>query len=194
VVVLAHVDTRLPFDISDERTVFFKDDMHGSVELRPRLTAAIESAESADEPDNPVYRVSQGIVMREAAKDDDTQTFVLKKLDYIESSINELRSRTKPSSEPVAPSFRYGLTVAGDLDEIKKAVRAITTAIPGVENARLQPAVLRNPNGGVSFEKGKRVIRFDTMTPVLEQDVNDCLSGLQLTTENFREFNRPRSA
>lgn len=191
VVVLAHVDTRLPFDISDERTVFYKDDMHGAVELKPRLVTAIESAESAEEPDNPVYRVSQGIVMREAAKEDDAQSFILKKLDYIESSINELRSRTKPSAEPLVPNFRYLITLTGDLDDFKKAARAVTTSLAGVENARLQPATDRT-DGGISIIKGKRVLRFESMTPVSEDEVTKVLSEVAVTAENFRELSLAR--
>lgn len=186
VVVLAHVDTRLPFDISDERTVFYRDDMHGAVELKPRLIAAIESAESAEEPDNPVYRVSQGIVMRDAAQDDDAQSFLLKKLDYIESSLNELRSRTKPTDEPAPPAFRYAINLIGEFDEIRKAMRVVTTTLPGVENARLQP-VLRRTENGTEIEKGARVLRFDGNTPVTETDLEHALSGIAVRTERFRE-------
>jgi len=191
VVVLAHVDTRLPFDISDERTVFYKDDMHGAVELKPRLVAAIESAESAEEPDNPVYRVSQGIVMREASKDDDAQSFVLKKLDYIETSINELRTRTKPIAEAVNSYFRYAVTLIGELDELRKAARAVATSLAGVENARLQAAIER-AEGGASILTSKRVLRFESVNPVTESDVAGVISELAVTAENFREISLSR--
>lgn len=190
VVVLAHLDTRLPFDISDERTVFYRDDMHGAVELKPRLIAAIESAESAEEPDNPVYRVSQGIVMRDAAQDDDAQSFLLKKLDYIESSLNELRSRTKPTDEPAPPTYRYAINLVGPVDEMRKAIRAVTTTLPGVENARLQPVFVRTQSG-TEIEKGARVLRFDGNTPVTESDLEQVLTGLDVKTERFREAKNP---
>ncbi|MCF5545566.1 hypothetical protein [Pseudomonas salomonii] len=57
IVVLAENGTRLPFDISDERTVFFQNDMYGAVDLAPRLEAAIEATLILGEPDNPVYRL-----------------------------------------------------------------------------------------------------------------------------------------
>ncbi|WP_346773453.1 hypothetical protein, partial [Pseudomonas viridiflava] len=62
IVVLAENGTRLPFDISDERTVFFQNDMYGVVDLAPRLETAIEAAMMIGEPDNPVYRVTQSRV------------------------------------------------------------------------------------------------------------------------------------
>jgi hypothetical protein len=82
-VVLAEKRTSLPFDLSDERTVFFENDMHGTVDLRPRLRAAIEAALVEAEPDNPVYRVSKSKVMKEATTDD-AESFILKKLESIE--------------------------------------------------------------------------------------------------------------
>jgi hypothetical protein len=44
IVVMAEHGTKLPFDLSDERTVFFHNDMNGAVEVRPALEKAIASA------------------------------------------------------------------------------------------------------------------------------------------------------
>ncbi|MET3714376.1 hypothetical protein [Pseudomonas sp. PvP001] len=107
IVVLAEVGTRLPFDISDERTVFFQNDMHGVVDLAPRLETAINAALLLGEPDNPVYRVTQSRVLRESVEPDDAQTFLIKKLDYIESFISEVKLRgVLPPPPPVGVSIR----------------------------------------------------------------------------------------
>lgn len=102
IVVLAENGTRLPFDISDERTVFFQNDMYGAVDLAPRLESAIEAALMTGEPDNPVYRVTQSRVLRESVEPDDAQAFLIKKLDYIESFIGEVKLRgvTPPPPPP----------------------------------------------------------------------------------------------
>lgn len=56
VVILAKTDTKLPFDVAEERTVFYTDDLFGATELKERLNNAVLSAEEADQVNNPVKR------------------------------------------------------------------------------------------------------------------------------------------
>lgn len=55
VIVLAQKGTDLPFDVADERTLFFAHDMAGVEELKLRLSEAVTAAEQDLNPDNPVY-------------------------------------------------------------------------------------------------------------------------------------------
>lgn len=117
IVVMAEHGTKLPFDLSDERTVFFYNDMHGAVDVRPALEKAVKSALSLEEPDNPVYRVSQAKVMREATKPNDPNAFILQKLERLESAISESRIRDPIASAPAIPVTserrRYVLAAKG---------------------------------------------------------------------------------
>lgn len=130
IVVLAENGTRLPFDISDERTVFFQNDMHGAVDLAPRLESAITAAMSLDEPDNPVYRVTQSRVLRESTEPDDAQSFLIKKLDYIESFISEIKSR-ELSSFVTKSDYEYLIGVHGSNGSLND-IRNWLAAMPGV--------------------------------------------------------------
>lgn len=88
VVTIAHADTRLPFDIADQRTIFYRNDMAGVPELRRSLAAAVEEALNDAEPDNPVYRAAQIKVMREVAPTDDRQ-FIFDKLARLEELVRQ---------------------------------------------------------------------------------------------------------
>lgn len=142
IVVLAENGTRLPFDISDERTVFFQNDMYGAVDLVPRLEAAINAALMIGEPDNPVYRVTQSRVLRESVEPDDAQAFLIKKLDYIESFIGEVKLRGVLPPSPPLPSSRELETensylvhiVDGDAD--KNLIYDFLGVIPGVVSVK----------------------------------------------------------
>jgi hypothetical protein len=91
-VVLAERGTKLPFDIQDERTLFYDDDMAGGEDLKPQLKQMCEKAIADKSPDNPVYRVVKSSIMKEVAKNDNIQQYIIDRLDMIGSQISELRS------------------------------------------------------------------------------------------------------
>ncbi|WP_440813533.1 hypothetical protein ACTACJ_07075 [Pseudomonas syringae] len=138
IVVLAESGTRLPFDISDERTVFFQNDMFGAVDLAPKLEAAINAAMLNGEPDNPVYRVTKTRVLRESVEPDDAQAFLIKKLDYIESFISDLKVRgfgssvsNSSDSTNVAEPIKY-LVYIDDVYEKPSDIQNFLSLIPGI--------------------------------------------------------------
>lgn len=187
VVVIAEQGTKLPFDISDERTVFFQNDMHGAVDLRPRLAAAIESALIDPEPDNPVYRVSQARVFREAVQGDDVQTLLLRKLDYIESSVNELRHRSPPPQPSEFPN-RYVVDVSAPRDVVRDATKQLASAIPGVARVLIlsgQPNALRRAAGEPVDPNAYR-IRIESLEPVDEATVDAALAHIPIQINRFR--------
>ncbi|MFJ5179995.1 hypothetical protein ACIP61_01040 [Pseudomonas fulva] len=141
IVVLAENGTRLPFDISDERTVFFQNDMYGVVDLAPRLEAAIDAALIGGEPDNPVYRVTQSRVLRESVEPDDAQAFLIRKLDYIESFISEVKLRGVLPPPPTPPAPRSPdvdnyLIHVNDSDVDAGLLLDFISLIPGVTKVR----------------------------------------------------------
>ncbi len=84
-VVIAREDTQLPFDVSDERTIFFTDDMLGVEELKPQLKAMVEKAMEDKKPDNPVYRVVESEVIKAATTDKDGMSFLIDRIMQMES-------------------------------------------------------------------------------------------------------------
>lgn len=92
VITIADRVTQLPFDIVTERTLFYDNDMAGGEDLKPRLRKAIESAYDSDS-DNPIYRAAQSAIMQEVTKDD-TQAYILKRLEELVSTIGKLTAVT----------------------------------------------------------------------------------------------------
>lgn len=92
VVALAQSGTRLPFDISDERTVFYTDDMRGVSELAPALRSAIDDVLVRGETDNPITRVQKNRVLLDKLDQGDAKTILIERLDNIESLLQDIRS------------------------------------------------------------------------------------------------------
>jgi len=56
VVTIAPKGTNLPFDINDDRVIFYENDIAGSYQLKKDLPLMIKAAMEEETPNNPVYR------------------------------------------------------------------------------------------------------------------------------------------
>ncbi|HED6238329.1 TPA: hypothetical protein R5X36_000409 [Enterobacter sichuanensis] len=102
VISIAEEGTKLPFDIFDERTIFYKNDMLGATEFKPKFEAAIGSASNEEKCDNPIYRVTESILIQESKEISDPQKIIIQRLDEIEKMVtkaNNAISITKPPSD-----------------------------------------------------------------------------------------------
>ncbi len=142
VVVLAEEGTSLPFDIADQRTIFYANDMAGVKELIPKLEEAVKKALEDEKPDNPVYRAAVSNVMQHVEPEGDLKYF-LQRLDRIEIKLENLgsprftneRIRRRPdlterSLPPVrreVPKVRHTATVVieerGDTENLIRMAR-----------------------------------------------------------------------
>jgi hypothetical protein len=125
VVVVATMDTELPFDVADERTVFFANDMAGAEELKPRLRNACQAALGEPLPDNPVYRAAQTRVMKEMTATTDTQHHILDRLERIDSALGDLRKRSVPPPLAMDPEPWFRVPVSGDPEDAWRLLEAL---------------------------------------------------------------------
>ncbi len=108
VVALAESGTKLPFDISDERTIFFSNDMAGVEDLKPRVRAAVEAAMLEKESDNPVYRAATQAVMKEVAAKTDVEKYLLDQMVSLQNAVGDIAKRLGPASPNHVPSAQQG--------------------------------------------------------------------------------------
>jgi hypothetical protein len=141
VVVLAEVGTTLPFDVSDERTLFFTNDMTGVEEVRPAFKAMVEAAMRDQAPDNPIYRVRQAGVMREVAANA-PERYIIDQLEAIRQQLASLA--TAPSRAPQAPFRResrtlYVLRLDGTAEQVHRFVGELMKS-PAVFDVGITPS------------------------------------------------------
>ena len=124
-VSIAEKSTILPFDISDERTIFFINDMAGCEELKPILAETVKKAMEDIEPDNPIYRVAKENLMKQQIKTGDVQEYILSRLDKIETSINANRQNQMNLSRGPHKGLKLIVEVNGDIKDAKNALGEI---------------------------------------------------------------------
>jgi len=89
IVVIALSGTNLPFDISDERTIFYTNDFSGVNSLKTKLQPFIKNALKDKDPDNPILRVKSTNVMKEVFASDKNE-FILDRLNSIQNLVELL--------------------------------------------------------------------------------------------------------
>lgn len=117
VVTIAEDGTILPFDISDERAIFYRNDMAGAFELTPKLVSAIEEAMKEKLTDNPIYRVSESLLIKESKEIPSIEKFLMQRLDNIESAVSDLSRKSYlrkidySNSSISNKSLKYGVLI-----------------------------------------------------------------------------------
>lgn len=91
VICIAENGTKLPFDISSERTIFYNNDMYGVEILKSDLKKMVESALKDKTQDNPIYRADREFKLREALiknEDKNDISYLIDKIDALDNKIN----------------------------------------------------------------------------------------------------------
>jgi len=110
VVIMAERGTRLPFDITDQRTIFYDDSLAGLNVARQQLRNMVEKALADKEPDNPIYQAAEQALIFKQLKADDPLKLVMDRLDKMENKF----STVDPSRFGVRPVGKYYYTLLGE--------------------------------------------------------------------------------
>lgn len=90
VIQICQKGTRLPFDITEQRTILYTDDMKGVIELTKNFKEMVINAIDEKEPDNPIYRVIQSNTIMQNVKETDPSRYVLEHMNRIEKRLADL--------------------------------------------------------------------------------------------------------
>jgi hypothetical protein len=164
VVTIAEQGTRLPFDIADERTVFYTNDMRGVVELKPALQSVIEATLSRPDQDNPISRVRQHRVLIDSLDQGDAKAILIERLDDIEGMLRQLSSVSRPSNRKSAPQSMvtpFGLKdgvkveLQGTVDALKNFAQSIrSTGLEASWDQSSTPTLYIRASPGRAFTDG----------------------------------------
>lgn len=175
VVIIAEQGTKLPFDIIDQRTIFYSNTMLGAVHLKDALSEMIENILSCDDNviDNPIIKIIKDNAILNKIKSDGREhselSLVLNKLSNLEERIvNTEKRRFSPKSNKLS-ELDWILEYTGNLD-FQKLIKSYPgkleiipyVTIPGeVEKARFKF------HSNVSDEEIKYLVNL-----IMEQNVN----------------------
>lgn len=97
IMIMEKGEKQLPFDVNNERTIFYKNDFQGAVDLKDRILNAIDAIESDyKDVDNPIYTALESIQEKETVLksinkstgvNTDALKYIIEKLDYLERSL-----------------------------------------------------------------------------------------------------------
>lgn len=96
VIIMAEEGTRLPFDITDQRTIFYADTLSGVEFAKAELRKKIGFALNDENPDNPIYAYLENAELFKKVADSDFNQSVLNMLVSLNekvSSVNNIKSR-----------------------------------------------------------------------------------------------------
>ncbi len=86
VITIAEFGTKLPFDITTERTIFYTNDMRGVPKLQKELKSSITSINFNNlEFDNPIYRTQRDFKFKETVTEG-KDAYMIEQLEEIKKS------------------------------------------------------------------------------------------------------------
>lgn len=102
VVIMAEDGTKLPFDVLDQRTIFYSDSFQGLSECRSKLDIALKHIlQEGYIPDNPIYDAIESNNILKNTKPESKEEYLVNRLDKIESVLSTLSRSQNLSKDPV---------------------------------------------------------------------------------------------
>ncbi|MED2985195.1 hypothetical protein P4311_28025 [Bacillus thuringiensis] len=102
---------KLPFDVIEERTIFYENDMSGVIELSKSLREMLPLALDDKEPDNPIYRVAkQKAIMQKITTNEEPMQYIIEQMNNLQNQVSKLA----PSINNNRNTYNSGSIVIGN--------------------------------------------------------------------------------
>jgi hypothetical protein len=190
VIIMAEEGTRLPFDITDQRTIFYSDTLSGVEIAKAELRKKIDFALLDELPDNPIYSYLENAKLFKEIGEADINKALLNKLNSIEDRLSVNSSarsnnvgfntgRGKSKLFTYEDGYRY-VTITLNDDSNEGAIDTARTKIDGIVRSIFGNSVL------ISYNVNKITFETPSDTPSnslteLENLINS-LAGVQKVT------------
>ncbi|QDU78142.1 hypothetical protein Pan97_52240 [Bremerella volcania] len=133
VVSFAEDGTKLPFDIADERTIFYQNDLYGVDAASRALRESIEVVTQEDYScDNPIYRAATSLLIQVSPDTPEPDKYLAKRMDSIEAAIQDI-ARQGGEMGASASSSRARVTgrkikwiIEGDNEELAQLKKSLS--------------------------------------------------------------------
>jgi hypothetical protein len=98
-IIIFDYDTKLPFDIANQRAIRFVNDFKGALELKSELEKMIKAVDDEKSPsDNPVYNTLKGEAIIKSLDNNSPENYMVKMLQEINQKLSTI------SSSSISPS------------------------------------------------------------------------------------------
>jgi hypothetical protein len=181
VVIIAEKGTKLPFDIIDQRTIFYLNTMLGAVQLKETLRDMVDNilTNPTNIPDNPIIKIIKENAILDKIKSDGREhselSLVLNKLSNLEERIVNTEKRKNTANINKSPEVDWVLEYKGNLD-FQKILKSFSG------NLDIFPYLTSEG------ENQKAVFRFNTY--VSDEEIDYLLNLVMEQKVNFISFIR----
>lgn len=140
--------TKLPFDINEERTIFYTNDMKGAVELTGTFESMALNALKDEKIDNPIYRAIQSNIIIQSTEITDTDKYLISRMDDLESKI--MKAITNQGTNSYKEKNYSSNINKEEYAYIKSVIDDLITLNPQITFGEIEKTLLKR---GISLER-----------------------------------------
>jgi hypothetical protein len=131
-IIMAEEGTQLPFDVADERVLFYSNDLAGVEEVKPRLKAATQAILTSGVISNPVYdAAATATIMKEVGGSQSLQGIILERLDRLYERMAVLTTR-------IPATAMHHIRIQGEPDHVSTLLQESQQGAFGARPVQVQ--------------------------------------------------------